>query len=220
MAILVKSATAAEDKNFWATTWHCFFDAERLYNKPFQLDVAAEYRSVMAIQDGVIRSDTVTTAKVPNFFMLPWSNALENEWVNDWWCNPPFDDKIDFVKKAVEQSQAGKSGMMLIPCELLTDWWVEYVEPYADTIFVPNGRYPFYERDGYTQKSGVNFGSCFVLFTPHKRAPGSMPRMVRFKRTQPGNPRAYNYIGPPADLHDYPAWKEEVTKIIHNREGN
>ena len=30
MAILIDSGTPASDKNFWATTWECFADAQAL----------------------------------------------------------------------------------------------------------------------------------------------------------------------------------------------
>lgn len=215
MAILVKSTTAKEDKNFWASNWFCFYDAEMLYGRRFKLDVAAEYLPVMAVSDGVIRSDTVTTAKVPNFFMLPWADALENEWIDDWYCNPPFDDKLRFIQKAVfEATIMGHSGLMLLPHEPLTDWWIENVEPYADTIYLPDGRYPFYERDGYTKKDGVNFGSCFVLFTPH--AGNGQPRQARFERTMQG-PAGKAQLKPPAGLSEYLSWSSNLAFELNRR---
>ena len=42
MAILIDSGTPASDKNFWATTWECFADAQALYGRNFECDVAAE----------------------------------------------------------------------------------------------------------------------------------------------------------------------------------
>lgn len=215
MAILVKSTTESDNKNYWATNWFCFFDAERLYNKEFKLDVAAEYLPVRTVQDGVIRNDTITTAKVNNFFMLPWANALENEWINDWYCNPPFDNKIEFLEKAVFESKVcGRSGMMLIPYEPLTDWWMSTVELYADTVYLPDGRYAFYERDGYTKKSGVNFGSCLVLFTPHKTTGG--PRQVRFKRTMQGAGKLR--FEQPASLNEYRAWFSDLAYKLDKKE--
>ena len=42
MAILIKSKTPEADRNFWATQWGCFLDAQRLHGRSFRLDVAAE----------------------------------------------------------------------------------------------------------------------------------------------------------------------------------
>ena len=42
MAILIDSGTPASDKNFWATTWECFADAQALYGRNFECDIAAE----------------------------------------------------------------------------------------------------------------------------------------------------------------------------------
>ncbi len=62
----------------------------------------------------------------------------------------------------------GRDGMMLLPYEPLSGWWIDYVDGYASMVYEPNGRYPFYEADGYTRKSGVNFGSVLLLFTRRK----------------------------------------------------
>lgn len=42
MAILVKSKTSSDNKNLWGTTWECFEDANELYGRKFECDVAAE----------------------------------------------------------------------------------------------------------------------------------------------------------------------------------
>ncbi|MEC6833028.1 DNA N-6-adenine-methyltransferase [Photobacterium toruni] len=171
MAILVKSCTATSDKNRWATTWECFSDAQHLFGRPFTIDVAAE----------------PATAKVERFFISPeffrfsdWAtqltktknkvvgvDALSLDWPDGWWCNPPFDYKQEFITHALKQAKAGRSGMMLLPHEPLTGWWRELVNDAATIVYTPDGRYPFYEVDGKTKKQGVNFGSSFILFTPH-----------------------------------------------------
>lgn len=181
MAILVRSKTAAEDKNKWATQWSCFLDGQhhfkRLTGKDLVLDVAAEPQ----------------TAKLSRFYVSPnWINeqngdysalqpshqlmqviepkivgfdALQCNWEDGWWCNPPFDLKPAFIKKAVEEMFKGYDGMMLLPYEPLTGWWLDLVEPYAKMVFEPDGRYSFYESNGYVKKHGVNFGSALILFS-------------------------------------------------------
>lgn len=178
MAILINSNTSKDEKNRWATTVECFNDAQHLNGRPFSIDVAAEPE----------------TAKVNRFMVAPeWFDArrescygkdgrhgfnlkpeqqivgfdaLQCDWPDNWWCNPPFDMKLEFIAKATEQSKLGRGGMMLLPYEPLTQWWRNNIDGVAAKIFEPDGRYSFYEVDGVTKKDGVNFGSAFVLFTP------------------------------------------------------
>ena len=181
MTNLVKSKTASGDKNRWATTWDCFTTAEGLFGRMFQLDVCAEPQ----------------TAKAPMYYITPdWQmdlgalrgsastcigfDALQCAWANDFWCNPPFDLKREFIEAAREASNYGLSGMMLLPYEPCTKWFRELVMPYDDTVYVPDGRYNFLETDGVTKKSGVNFPSCFVLWTPHHN--GGRARIVDIER--------------------------------------
>ena len=146
MAHLVKSTTPDEYKNFWATTWECFADAQHLFGREFVIDVAAE----------------PLTAKCKNFFTQA-DDALSLDWPDRWFCNPPFDLKIPFIHHAKGQQEIGRSGMMLLPYERQTDWWRKGVSK-GCIIYEPDGRYNFMERDGKTKKSGVNFGSALVCF--------------------------------------------------------
>ncbi len=172
MAHLVKSKTADGDKNFWATTWECFADAETLYGREFQIDVAAEpstakcrkYYGPAEFYDRVLVDpefkQLVSDIEIPRCVGL---DSLNINWENDWWCNPPFDLKEEFIAKAKQQQKRGISGMMLLPYERQTQWWRNWVSQ-GCIIYEPDGRYNFLERDGEAKKSGVNFGSAFVLF--------------------------------------------------------
>ena len=171
MAILVQSKTKTTDKNRWGTSRQCYLDAEKLFGRKFNIDVAAE----------------PATAKNKNFFVSPdffkrpdWSSqivnhagnvagvdALAHEWADGWFCNPPFDLKQQFIIHALEQAKAGRSGMLLLPHEPLTIWWRSLIEDNATAVYLPSGRYSFLETDGITKKENVNFGSVLVLFTPH-----------------------------------------------------
>jgi DNA N-6-adenine-methyltransferase (Dam). len=146
MAILVKSKTPDGDKNFWATTWECFADAEHLFGRKFIIDVAAE----------------PLTAKCKLFFTQA-DDALSLDWPDSWFLNPPFDLKAQFIHHAKQQQSNGRAGMMLLPYEPCTKWWAETLRTNV-ICYVPDGRYSFLERDGRTKKNGVNFASCFVLF--------------------------------------------------------
>nr|WP_275125076.1 DNA N-6-adenine-methyltransferase [Vibrio fluvialis] len=95
-------------------------------------------------------------------------DGLLCDWEDGWWCNPPFDRKIEFIQKATEEMFKGRDGMMLLPYEPLSGWWIDLVDGFASVVYEPNGRYSFYEADGYTKKTGVNFGSVLLLFTRRK----------------------------------------------------
>ncbi len=178
MAILLKSKTAKSDKNRWATQHVCFNDAKALTGYAFMLDAAAE----------------AATAKCANFISPygfehgAFKHALTIDWVQKLaqieakfaknviavrpslrptaiWCNPPFDGKFDFVELCKE---AGKyvPVVMLLPYERNTTWWRKRIHNQANRVFLPDGRYNFFEADGKTKKSGVNFASCFIVFEP------------------------------------------------------
>lgn len=175
MAILNRSITAEDAKNRWATQWGCFLDAQHLYGRKFAVDVAAEPE----------------TAKVKRFFAsVEWFesrrlsafgigggdgfglqrgqkilgfDSLRHKWPADWWCNPPFSHKWEFVKHARRQQAAGRPGMMLLPYSPVSTSWRR--ELGSDVIiYEPDGRYNFLEPDGVTGQSGANFESVFVLF--------------------------------------------------------
>ena len=184
MANIVKSKTPDSDKNLWATTRECFADAKALYGRKFQCDVAALPVTAKCTSIIVPPSYTFTDGDDALGCNIIGVDALATDWPDDWWCNPPFDAKAEFIRQARKQQQDGRQGMMLLPYEPLTGWWRDML---ADDVIIyePDGRYNFYEADGKTKKSGVNFGSAFVLFpackigqsirAPFKRGIGLTP---------------------------------------------
>ena len=178
MAIINKSRTPDSEKNRWGTTQGCFLDACKLFlkftRKSFVIDVAAEPETA--------KCDKYYVS--PNFVDIPnWLHSLNQndhktiigfdglqcDWIDGFWCNPPFDLKQEFLKKAYEESLKGCRGIVLVPYEPLTDWWIENVEGKAALILEPDGRYAFTETDGVTVKRGVNFGSVFLLFDESRK---------------------------------------------------
>lgn len=165
------------NKNRYGTLWDCFYDAQTLYGKDFKLDVAAEPASAKC-ERFYISPDWWNARCHHQRVAVPHTNAsnnrivgfdgLQGKWGRDWWCNPPFDHKIDFIRMAVTQAKDnGFSGMMMLPYEPCTGWFRREVKRFATVVYEPDGRYQFYNVDGVTKKTGVNFPSCFVLFTPH-----------------------------------------------------
>lgn len=189
MAILVDSGTAASDKNFWATTPECFEDGQALYGRPFEIDVAAEpltakcqryYGNPMLydlVLDPRTSADTLAAMRRSGRTCVAL-DSLSVDWPEHWWCNPPFDHKLEFIGQARRQQAAGRPGMMLLPYEPLTSWWLKRLS-FGCIIYEPDGRYQFCERDGVTRKQGANFGSALVLFPTHHI--GESPR-IRFER--------------------------------------
>lgn len=161
MTILIDSTTPAQDKNFWATNWDCFHDAQHLYGRRFALDVAAEPLTAKVAR--YYGSPDLLTSEDPLPPGCIGLDALNLPWEADWWCNPPFDQKQAFIDKARAEQAAGRPGMMLLPYEPLTGWWRQRLTQ-GVIIYEPDGRYGFLERDGQTKKHGVNFGSVLVAF--------------------------------------------------------
>lgn len=146
-----KSTTPLKDADFWATSWRQYYDAVHLYGRPFKFDVCAEEK----------------TAKCGVFdYFSPerGDDALLLDWPVDFWCNPPFSRKVEFIQHARKQQAAGRPGMMLLPYEPVSNWWRENLQNDV-IVYEPDGRYNFMERDGQTMKTGVNFSTALVLFT-------------------------------------------------------
>lgn len=178
MTNLVKSKTQENDKNKWATALECFADAKALYGRQFQCDVAALPATAKCTNIIVPPDYTLAEGDDTRQVNIIDVDALATDWPDDWWCNPPFDEKASFIEKARKQQQAGRQGMMLLPYEPLTGWWRDLLSDDV-IIYEPDGRYNFYEADGKTKKTGVNFGSAFVLFPACKIGPSIR---VPFKR--------------------------------------
>ena len=174
MAILVASKTPEADRNFWATQWECFADAQELHGRKFALDVCAEpltakcerYIARPELFDELLDYPHQLRDKAPDAAsgaVCVGLDALQLPWEDDWWCNPPFDIKEQFIRKAKREQSKGHAGMMLLPYEPLTNWWRASLSE-GVIIYEPDGRYNFMERDGKTKKSGSTFGSVLVSF--------------------------------------------------------
>ena len=174
MAILVASKTTEADRNFWATQWECFADAQELHGRKFALDVCAEpltakcerYIARPELFDELLdyRSrDRIREEMAESYSLCVGLDAFNTSWDADWWCNPPFDLKHEFIAQAKHYQATGRPGMMLLPYEPLTNWWRASLSE-GVIIYEPDGRYNFMERDGKTKKSGSTFGSVLVSF--------------------------------------------------------
>lgn len=172
MAILNPSLTAESEKNRWATTWECFRDARHLYGRRFAVDVCAEPATAKVKQFIVSPqwADANPTLPVLKGQKIIGIDALECHWPADWWCNPPFEFKREFVAMARVNQRAGRPGMMLLPYSPIAAWWQDLLAEDV-LIYEPKGRYSFYKVDGETLQGSANFDSVLVAFPTQKIGP-------------------------------------------------
>ncbi len=154
-----KSDTPVNKKDLWNTSELAINDAMSLCGiSYFDLDACA------------------TTSKESKGyeFITPEECALSTDWqskfdymIKSVWCNPPFSQKELFLKRAKEQSERHNFTVCcMIPFEPCTKWWREFVSDKATFVYVPSGRYNFIDDETKKEVKGVNFCSCFVVFTP------------------------------------------------------
>lgn len=89
----------------------------------------------------------------------PTFDGLNIEWGTSNFVNPPYGRDIPkWCKKAYEQSQKGKTVVMLIPSRTDTRWWHDYIMKANEIRFI-KGRLKFDD-----QKNPAPFPSCVVIF--------------------------------------------------------
>ena len=76
-------------------------------------------------------------AKVKHYFMRE-QNGLKLPWAGNFvWLNPPYDKTVGlWVQKAYQESQKGATVVVLLPARTHTDWYHQYVQPYAEVRFI------------------------------------------------------------------------------------
>ena len=88
-------------------------------------------------------------------------DGLNCEWGARTFCNPPYSQIAKWVKKAYEESQKGKTVVLLIPSRTDTRWWHDYCMK-GEIRFI-KGRLKFGDA-----KNSAPFPSAVVIFTPTK----------------------------------------------------
>ena len=94
----------------------------------------------------------------------PEINALELDWKDKTYVNPPYSNPLPWVKKAIEESKKGKIIAMLLKVDTSTKWFREIIESKAHILWL-NGRIK-YRRNDYTyhKPTPVSFPSMLVIF--------------------------------------------------------
>jgi phage N-6-adenine-methyltransferase len=76
-------------------------------------------------------------------FISPGEDALTRKWEGVCWLNPPYGAKLArWMKKAHDSAQAGAVVVCLLPARTDTQWWHDYVMPYAEIRYI-RGRVKF-----------------------------------------------------------------------------
>lgn len=77
-----------------------------------------------------------------NYYKYGQHDGLAEDWLDNNWCNPPFNECDKWVKKAYNEQLKGKNSILLIPVRTETAYWHNYI------LFNPDVRI-FWLRKGY-----------------------------------------------------------------------
>lgn len=86
-------------------------------------------------------------------------DGLSKKWFGKVWCNPPYSDKSEWMKKALSESHRDEVEFIacLVPNSTGTQWWHRTV-PFSSVVAFTNGRLEFGNGDT------APFGSALVCF--------------------------------------------------------
>ena len=99
----------------------------------------------------------------------PPRNGLDSEWPGVVFMNPPFSQKKQWLKKAVEEVNTGAATTVYAVTPDSTDvmsWWHTYIAENATISFFPYGRIEYVDpnKDDDESTSGASFGSAISVF--------------------------------------------------------
>ncbi len=99
----------------WYTPDWLFRELSDLYG-PFTLDAAA----------------LPSNAKCVEYF-TPEQDGKRQPWRGVVWCNPPYSNLIEWIRKAHEEVEVGRAErvLLLLPAQTSTDWFHDYALPFA-----------------------------------------------------------------------------------------
>lgn len=124
----------------WETPIHIFNIYNEIYH--FNHDVAA----------------TKQNTKCLNYYSII-DNSLKLDWYGNCWCNPPYSNVKEWIKKSYKESlKEDTKVVMLIPARTDTIAWHEYIFPFAKIEFL-KGRLKFSNH-----KNPAPFPSAIVIF--------------------------------------------------------
>jgi phage N-6-adenine-methyltransferase len=103
------------------------------YGTPPELLAAIKHR--LHINKFSVDLAATESNRVADWYIGEEDNALTVDWhmlPMGWlWLNPPYAKIEPWVKKAKESAEQGAHIAMLVPASVGSNWWTQYVEPYA-----------------------------------------------------------------------------------------
>jgi len=90
-------------------------------------------------------------------------DGLSSDWGTRVFCNPPYSQTAKWIKKFWEESQKGKTVILLINSITDTKAFHEYIYNKAEVRFI-KGRVKFINPDNQTKRSPNVKGSMIVIF--------------------------------------------------------
>ncbi len=90
---------------------------------------------------------------------LPLLDGLSREWGSSVFMNPPYSDPLPWCRKAVEEMKRGKLVVGLLRGDTSTEWFHEYILPYAEIRFVRG-------RIKWTNGGRCPFASIIAIWRP------------------------------------------------------
>jgi phage N-6-adenine-methyltransferase len=102
----------------------------RLKIEEFAIDLAASKANAVS---------SLFLSEEDNSFSFDWHTLTGSGWA---WLNPPFSNISLWAEKAALEAYKGAQIAMLVPASVGSNWWLDWVEPFAYTAFL-NGRLTF-----------------------------------------------------------------------------
>lgn len=96
-------------------------------------------------------------------------NGLAVQWNGVIFLNPPFSEKVKWLKKAVEEYQKGNADLIVVLTPDSTDvksWWHGLIVPNATYTWFSHGRVDYIDPDTDDDEStsGATFGTALSFF--------------------------------------------------------
>jgi phage N-6-adenine-methyltransferase len=146
--------------DLWATPQYLFDWLDEEFK--FDLDAAANEHNYKCDKFFTPNEDYPEGA-----FAFNW-----NEFGKSIWLNPPYSNPYPWVKKAYEESLRGCTVVCLLPADISTKWFHDWVIGKAEIRFI-QGRISF---DG-EKKGAPKFGSMIAIYGPN-----ITPKVIGVKR--------------------------------------
>lgn len=139
-----KSNTPINDRDLWQTPKQIFDALNLEFN--FSCDVAADIDNSLC-----------------DFHYDYHDDALNQQWFDNNWCNPPYSDVTPWINKAIEQLDCGRTTVMLVPADTSVKWFKLAYDSCNEVRFI-SGRISFLNSATQKPVNGNNKGSVLFIW--------------------------------------------------------